>query len=133
MSHYFFDNNIAPAIPEALRALNQRAIHICDCAGHDIARDAMDIDWMPKVAKLGWVAVTVDNNIQRRREERNVRQGCALRVVYLPGKFGRNLRFFQQAVFIIRAWENIIEATNDARSGQCFSVSEKNHRVSLMR
>lgn len=67
---YFFDNNISPAIAEALCALDQRAIHICDCAAHDIARSDLDVHWMPKVAKLGWIAVTVDNNIQRQREER---------------------------------------------------------------
>ena len=132
MTNHFFDNNIAPAIAEALRALDQKAIHICECGAHDIARGDADVDWMPKVAKLGWVAVTVDNNIQRRREERKVREACGLRVVYLPGKFGRAMQFFQQAVFIIRAWDNILDATKGARSGQCFSVSERNHKVTLM-
>lgn len=28
MTHYFFDNNIAPAISEALRALNQKAMEV---------------------------------------------------------------------------------------------------------
>lgn len=80
---YFFDNNVAPAIAEVLRVLRQDTLHICECAEHDIARDDIDIDWMPKVAKLGWVAVTVDNNIQRQREEKRVREACGLRVVYL--------------------------------------------------
>ena len=125
---YFFDNNIAPAIPQALRALGEDAVHICDCARHGISRGDSDVDWMPKVAKLGWFAVTVDNNIQRRREERKVREACGLRVVYLPGAFGRKLHFFQQAVFVIRAWENIAEATMGARAGQCFRVTE-HHKV----
>lgn len=90
---YFFDNNIAPAIPEALRALREDAVHICDCAAHGITRGDADVDWMPKVAKLAWFAVTVDNNIQRRREERKVREECGLRVIYLPGTFGRKLHF----------------------------------------
>jgi hypothetical protein len=128
---YFFDNNIAPAIPEALRALGEDAVHICDCAAHGVSRGDSDVDWMPKVAKLGWFAVTVDNNIQRRREERKVREACGLRVVYLPGTFGRKLHFFQQAVFVIRAWENIVEATKGARAGQCFRVTE-HHKVALL-
>lgn len=128
---YFFDNNIAPAIPESLRALGQEAVHISDCADHGISRSDADVDWMPKVAKLGWFAVTVDNNIQRRREEKKVREECRLRVVYLPGTFGRKLQFFQQAVFVIRAWENIVEATKSARPGQCFRVTE-HHKVALM-
>lgn len=129
--NYFFDNNIAPAIPEALRALGEKCVHICDCTHHGISRDAVDIDWMPKVAKLGWVAITVDNNIQRRREEKKVREACGLRVVYLPGRFGRKLHFFEQAVFVIRAWENIVAATKSARAGQCFRVTE-HHKVVLM-
>jgi hypothetical protein len=66
VTHYFFDNNIAPAIPEALRALEEKAVHICECAEHGISRGDADVEWMPKVARLGWFAVTVDNNIQRR-------------------------------------------------------------------
>jgi PIN like domain len=128
---YFFDNNIAPAIPEALRALREQTVHICDCAEQGISRGDADTEWMPKVARLGWFAVTVDNNIQRRREEKRVREECGLRVVYLPGTFGRKLHFFQQAVFVIRAWENIAEATKGARAGQCFRVTE-NHRVTTM-
>ena len=93
---YFFDNNIAPAIPQALRAFGEDAVHICDCARHGISRGDSDVDWMPKVAKLGWFAVTVDNNILRRREERKVREACGLRVVYLPGVFGRKLHFFSR-------------------------------------
>ena len=128
VSFYFFDNNISPRIPEALRVLGQSAVHIADCAERGVARDDADVDSMPKVAKLGWFAVTVDNNIQRRREERLVREECELRVVYLPGTFGRKYLFFQQAVFVIRAWENIIEASKGARPGQCLRVQE-NHRV----
>jgi hypothetical protein len=131
VTHYFFDNNVAPAIPDALRALSQNCIHICECGEHDVTRDAPDVDWMPKVAKLGWFAVTVDNNIQRRREERKVREACGLRVIYLPGTFGRKLKFFQQAVFVMRAWENILEATKNARAGQCFRVTE-HHKVVAM-
>jgi hypothetical protein len=51
--HYFFDNNIAPAIPEALRILDQQTIHICECEEHAITRNDADVDWMPKVARLG--------------------------------------------------------------------------------
>jgi hypothetical protein len=86
---YFFDNNIAPAIAEALRVLRQDTVHIADCATRGIVRDDTDIAWMPKVAKVGWFAVTVDNNIHRRREEKAAREACGLRVVYLPGTFGR--------------------------------------------
>jgi hypothetical protein len=128
---YFFDNNVAPAIAEALCALGENAVHICNCAEHGITRADADIEWMPKVAKLGWFAVTVDNNIQRRREERRVREQCGLRVIYLPGTFGRKLQFFQQAVFVIRAWENIVEVTKGARDGQCFRVTEHHKVVSM--
>ena len=128
---YFFDNNIAPAIPEALRVLREDTVHIADCATHGITRGDADVVWMPKVAKLGWFAVTVDNNIHRRREEKAAREGCGLRVVHLPGTFGRKLHFFKQAVFIIRAWENLVEATKGARAGACFKVTE-NHRVVVM-
>ncbi len=116
MTRYFFDNNISPAIAESLRALDENAIHICECAEHEIERHAADIDWMPKVAKLGWIAITVDNNIRRRAEEKKVREACGLRVVYLPGTFGRKLHFFEQAVFVIRAWQNIVTATKGARA-----------------
>lgn len=128
---FFFDNNIAPAIAEALRALREPAVHICDCAKQGISRSDADVDWMPKVAKLGWFAVTVDNNIQRRREEKSVRHACGLSVVYLPGTFGRKLHFFQQAVFVIRAWENIVAETKMARAGQCYRVTE-HHKVVLL-
>jgi hypothetical protein len=40
---YFFDNNIAPAIPEALRALCQDTVHISDCANHGISRGDADV------------------------------------------------------------------------------------------
>lgn len=128
---YFFDNNVAPAIAEVLRVLRQDTSHICECAEHGIARDDTDIAWMPKVAKLGWVAVTIDNNIQRQREEKRVREESGLRVIYLPGALGRKLDFFKQAVVVVRSWESIVEATTDCRAGDCFQVT-MHHKVQRM-
>ena len=121
---YFFDNNLSPVIAEALRVLGQDAIHIADCAEHGLHRGDADVEWMPKVAQLGWIAVTVDNHILRRAEERRVRQASGLCVVYLYGAFGRKLKGFQQAVFLMRAWEAIVKATSSAQPGQCFEVTE---------
>jgi hypothetical protein len=53
-----------------------------------------------------------------------VREACGLRVVYLYGSFGRKLRGFQQAVFLLRVWEEIVKVTAPARPGQCFEVTE---------
>ena len=121
---YFFDNNLAPTIAEALKALGQDTIHMADCEEHGIRRDDEDVAWMPRVAQLGWTAVTIDSHIRRRQEERRVRQACGLRVVYLYGSFGRKLRGFQQAVFLLRAWEEIVRVTAGAKPGQCFEVTE---------
>ncbi len=49
---HFFDNDIAPAIPEAQRVLRQEAVHIVDCGQHGLSAKSLDVEWMPKVGIL---------------------------------------------------------------------------------
>ncbi len=111
-----------PLIPKDLEIL-----HVGECSMHGLSRGMPDISWMPIVAAQNWIAVTVDNNIRRRKEERRVRAEAKLRVVYLHEDFAEMKRR-EQAVFLLTAWPNIVARTLTARAGECFIV-QKNHAV----
>jgi hypothetical protein len=128
---YFFDNCLSPAIPEVLRVLRYDAVHIADCAAQGFARGDLDTVWMPKVAALGWVAITSDVAITRRLKERAIPADVGLRLVCLHGDVAR-MDFFDQAKWVINAWQEIVKHAETAKAGQRYRVTI-NRKVELMR
>jgi hypothetical protein len=121
---YFFDANVSYRYANMLRALEQDVWHISKARGFD-RRDS-DIVWMPKVAEMGWVAVTLDRRILRVAVENYVREKVGLRVVFLAEGF-LDKPFFEQAKFLLHAWEPILKATARSKPGECFRVTVRGH------
>jgi PIN like domain len=112
---YFFDNNISFRYANMLRAIRQDVVHVAKT--RDFHRDDPDVEWMPKVAERGWIAVTLDEAIRRIAVEEMLRAKLGLRVVFLAEGF-RHHGFFDQAKFLINAWPvgpRLVEATNRRR------------------
>src|SRR5205823_7286351 len=63
---FYVDRCLGKAVANALRAAG------ADVQIHDdhFAQAALDEDWIPRVADQGWVILTKDKNIRRRRGER---------------------------------------------------------------
>ena len=58
---FFFDNNLFPYIPDALRILGESACHLQD----EFKPDAQDIEWLPYVTKNNMVLITLDLRITK--------------------------------------------------------------------
>lgn len=129
---YFFDECTSHKLVSFLASLREATddyeiVHIRACDTYGIEEGSDDTVWMPQVAELDWIVVTVDNNIRRRKAEREQREALKLRVVYLHESFARMTKL-PQAEYLIRSWLNIVEATMKAKRGECFDVMQ-NHRV----
>ena len=103
-----------------LRAIRQDVVHIAKTKG--FRRDDPDVVWMPKVAAVGWIAVTLDEAIRTVVVEEMTRVKVGLRIVFLAAGF-RNLLFLEQAKFLINAWPEILKETEKSRAGHCFRVT----------
>jgi hypothetical protein len=80
----FLDRSLgAVVVAEALREAGE-AVEVHD---DHFAQDAPDEEWLPEVARRGWIAVTKDNAIRRGFLQRlAVAQAGARLFVFTPGK-----------------------------------------------
>jgi hypothetical protein len=114
-----FDNNLSPKIVDTLCALGATAVHLRSL----FPADTDDVDWIPKVAADGWVVVTVDHCIRTRPHEREVWRKSGVCIFFLP-KGVLKMRLFEQASWIVGAWEMIQTTAASARPGQGFLVQQ---------
>jgi hypothetical protein len=63
---YFVDRCLGKGVRDALRAAGANAEYLDD----HFATDAADVDWLPKVARRGWIVLTKDKRIRRATDER---------------------------------------------------------------
>jgi hypothetical protein len=80
---FFLDHQIGRyQVAEALRAAGAKVeVHLDHFPG-----DMPDIDWIPEVAKRGWVLITKDKNIRRNPLERAAYEAAKLRGFVATGK-----------------------------------------------
>ena len=80
---FFLDHQIGRyQVAEALRAAGAKVeVHLDYFPG-----DMPDTDWIPKVAKRGWVLITKDKNIRRNPLERAAYEVAKLRGFVATGK-----------------------------------------------
>lgn len=80
---FFLDHQIGRyQVAEALRAAGAKVeVHLDHFPGN-----MPDIDWIPEVAKRGWVLITKDKNIRRNPLERAAYEAVKLRGFVATGK-----------------------------------------------
>ena len=132
MRTFYFDECTSHKLASFIHDLREHGasydiVHVQHASAHGLKCGMPDLTWMPIVAPLGWIVVTVDNNIRRSKVERAERERLQLRVVYLPEVFAK-WRRLEQAVFLLSAWPAIVDETTSAKPGECFDV-QLNKRV----
>ena len=92
---FYVDRCLGKAVANALRAAG------ADVRIHDdhFAQAAPDEDWIPRVADQGWVILTKDKNIRRRRGEREAVLTANARVFTLSSG---NMRGADMAALFVR-------------------------------
>jgi predicted nuclease of predicted toxin-antitoxin system len=117
---FFFDNHHSPEIVQILCHADVDAIHLRE----KFATGTDDVEWIPKVAEQGWILVTGDHKIARRREEKRVFQEARLITFFLSKTYNNKSRLVRIR-WIINQWEKIETEASGASPGDCFEVPFK--------
>jgi hypothetical protein len=118
---FFFDNHQSPEIVEILQKAEIDAVHLRDIFD-DQGID--DREWIPIVAERGWILVTGDHRITRRREERRIFRESKLTTFFLAKEYN-NKTARVRIRWIFNQWEKIEAAAQKATPGDCFLVPMK--------
>jgi hypothetical protein len=80
---FFLDHQIGRyQVAEMLRSAGAKVeVHLDHFPG-----DMLDVEWIPEVARRGWVLITKDQNIRRNRLERETYRATQLRGFVATGK-----------------------------------------------
>jgi hypothetical protein len=92
----FLDNDLSPALAEVLRQVDADAVHLRE--KFDPATP--DEEWLPRVAREGWVLVTADERMRKRPAQRLVLQACGITGLFLFKGFLRLQKREQVAWFV---------------------------------
>lgn len=76
----------------------------------ELPRGVLDIDWIPKVAAHGWVAITKNHKIRTNPVEAQVAADAKARIVGLAGSSG-NMSSWQMMTVLVRHWTAIENQT----------------------
>ena len=72
--------------------------------GHPLVTElplgVLDVEWMPRVARAGWIVITRDRRIRTRPAERKIFEEQGLRSVWIAGR--KDLRPAEQLELILR-------------------------------
>lgn len=84
---FVLDNNISHKIATALTALDMKVHHITDI----LPADTPDEEFFPEIARLGWILVTQDKMIRRRKHERLAMKQAGVGVFVYMGQADKSL------------------------------------------
>lgn len=72
----------------------------------ELPRGSLDIDWIPRVAAHGWVAITKNHKIRSNPVEAHVAVEAEARIVAFAGRSG-NMTSWQMMTVLARHWTAI--------------------------
>lgn len=105
--YFFFDNNFPPAIVDILKLLGVDGCHLRE----KYSQNTADEEWIPEVAKEGWITISADKAIWKNAAQRSIIQSQGLKIVFMPDGFV-NYKMWDQAEYVVRHWPKIIEQLN---------------------
>ena len=114
---FFLDYQIGRFIvAQALRDAGARVeVHL-----DHFAQAAADIEWIPEVARRGWVLITKDQNIRRNPLERAVYEAARLRGFVLTGK---DMDGPETAGLLVRCLPGMVRRVVDKPGPSLFTIS----------
>lgn len=84
---FVLDNNISHKIAVALSALDLTFHHITEI----LPADTPDEDFFPEIARLGWILVTQDKMIRKRKHERLAMKQAGIGAFVYMGRADKSL------------------------------------------
>jgi len=118
---FFFDNHHSPEIVKILREAGVDAVHLRDEFSD---RGIDDVIWIPEIGRRGWILVTGDLRIRRRKAEKVVFQRAGIVTFFLAQEYN-NKSALNRIKWIVNQWEAIEAAVATAQQGDCFLVPMK--------
>lgn len=119
MSTYFFDRTLSPRLSQALAALGVDAV-----AHRDLfAPDTEDEIWLPRLQGTGYIIVTGDTRIRRKRAEAAALASTGLTTVFLFPQFS-NWGIWRQAAWLVTNWPRIDLFVQQAQQGTLARITQ---------
>lgn len=104
---FFFDNCLSPKLTEAMRLLN-RGHHEIEHLSQRFSPDALDVDWLPQVAKdTELIVISSDPAIVSNKKEREIWLATGLTAFFFGGGFAEK-GFWQQTHEVVRWWPDVM-------------------------
>jgi hypothetical protein len=118
---FFLDNMISPKFARALREVNKDVTALRE----KFAEETLDEEWIPKLAALSPVLMTLDRHIRTRPLERKVLSDAGITTLFLGPFFSKEgFRFWDQFVWLVRRWSVIEETSAGLGKGSCMLVQQ---------
>lgn len=122
---FLLDNNLPPALAEALHALSSRENHEVEHLRGKFDGATADADWITTLGQeAGWVIVSADRRITRNRHEREALRRAAL-TTFVLAKSWMHQEFWEKASRLVGWWPDIVKQAELVQPGAIFEVPFK--------
>ena len=130
--NFIVDNNISPAIAEALSSLSQREGVQVVPLRNKFPENVKDQVWLESLGNEGnWVILSGDVSITRKPHERLAWQQSGLTAFFLQRGW-MNIGFWDQSWKLVKWWPTIIETAKRFERGHSFSVPVTGSRLTTI-
>ncbi len=117
---FFVDNNLPPALAQALHALSSPYGHSVEHLKDRFSPNTPDSEWIDALAgEGGWSVITHDKLNKGLEREALRRAGL---IVFFLDKGWSNHPFWDKAHNLVRWWPRIIEQSEGIKGGAAFKV-----------
>jgi hypothetical protein len=123
---FFFDNHHSQWLVALLREQGVDAVHLRD----EFDQGTDDKDWLPEVGRRGWILVTGDHRILRRKEEKRVFHQARL-ISFFEAKEYNNKHRETRIKWVRSRWAHIEEHAAQAQPGDSYEVPWKGRIIPL--
>jgi hypothetical protein len=116
---YFFDNCISYRFADMLSALGVDAVALRSQFSPDIE----DVDFLAQLTGTGMVLMTADISQATRVQEARALKEAGVTTLFL-GPFWSKLKFWDQAVWLVRRWPRIDGFASNVTKGTCAEIKQ---------
>ena len=116
---FLFDENISPAIVRALKELGKPVAYVTDV----LPRGTDDLTIFRKLGELEWILVTQDQNIKRKKHEREAMKQAMLGAFIFTGRAERDID--SMAILILKHFKQMENFAASTRRPFLFGISDK--------
>jgi len=119
---FFLDNCLSPRYAQALQSLSEKDGHKVVHLQEKFLRDSPDKVWIQGLRDEGdWIIVSGDTRIVRNSELKREWAQSRLTAFFL-GHGWMNLKYWPQAILLVRWWPAILEQSRLVERGSGFEV-----------